>query len=322
MPGMVTRLSWRLAVESALRYVQPIERSVRDRPERPLAEYVGMRRIDFNGWRRAHSSRPHAISDLELALDLLQALSLGLGQILQDEHEAGTAYSRVQPECRRHAERPLQKRECIDQHEAGEPHCGDGNRNRLPADPVGKDLRDQYPGYGSERERVARHRREHGYDDDDAAQAESITQADQSVEDAYSGATDQHDCPAPKAIHREDRHERKEQEHDAGDADVKEHAAHTVAGRSKYFLGVAQDHIDAAPLLQDRERHPDQQGGSDTGREQVARAQALTTRERQGRLDFRELAVGVLRPAHARQNSSCLPPTADFHQPSGALRNE
>jgi len=142
------------------------------------------------------------------------------------------------------------------------------------------------------------------------------------VREGDSRTADEHQHPAPEPIDQAQGDERERQVDGAGDHDVEENIAHPVTGAAVDLLGVVEDHVDPAPLLEDRQDHSHGQRSLHSRRQQLSPAHARAGLVAKRGLDFRQCPAAVWLAADPRQNAAGQVAPAVLHQPARAFGNE
>jgi len=105
---------------------------------------------------------------------------------------------------------------------------------------------------------------------------------------------DQHEDSAAELVDREDNHEREEQVHHARDHDIEHDPTNAVSGGFEHLLGVVEDHVDAAPLLEDGQEDAKADDPQEPGLDKIAEVDACNLVGGQRCFDVRQFGLGVL----------------------------
>ncbi len=125
---------------------------------------------------------------------------------------------------------------------------------------------------GAKRHRVAGDGRDHEDQHQQAFELEIVGRPQHGVDAGQAGGPDQHQWSPPQSIDGEDGDEREDQIDDAGDHDAKHQLTHLVARCLKHLLGVVEDDVDAAPLLEHGQEHAQADDPHQLGFREIAEA--------------------------------------------------
>ena len=142
------------------------------------------------------------------------------------------------------------------------------------------------------------------------------------VAEAHSGAAQQHQLSAAQAIDKGHGNQGENQIDGAGDDDVKHDAADAEARAAINLLGVVEEDVDPAPLLQCGQRHADPDQVARAFAEEIPPADPRCGRRAQRLFDGREFPGRVVFAADARQHAPCFIGAIHTGEPARALGNE
>jgi hypothetical protein len=110
--------------------------------------------------------------------------------------------------------------------------------------------------------------------------------------------------------------------HRAGPGDVLEHARNVIAGGAEDLLGVIEDDVDAAPLLEHREHHAEHKHLAHLRLQQVREAHPLDFFACQRGLDVGDRRIRIGLAANFGQDAARALGFTVFCQPTRAFRHE
>ena len=237
---------------------------------------------------------------------MFKGLSLRFREFLHKVRKGDEADGGIDPERPAGAQGSVQERETQGQRETANPKEEGGRSHGDGTDAVREDFRYEDPGHRAQRHSVAGDGAHAQDDHEDAAYLEEIAAPQNQIDSGQAASPHQHQGAPAQFLHGEESHEGEDQVGNAGDDDIDEGIVHVIPRPLEDLLGVVENDVRSAPLLEESDDDAQDQHSSERfGQQQFETA-------------FFRLFLGGLSGSDGSQFSQRIVPTSNLGK--GCLR--